>query len=445
MSLFNFLSEKTILKIGDIITGQSVSNKLNFLLKSQWWSERQIQSYQEEKLHQLIKHSVESVPYYHDLFNVLKLKIDDIKTQKDLEKLPILTKVIIKKEGIERFTSTSILKSKLRNCSSSGSTGEPLFYFDTIEAYSMILASNLRGWYWMNYRLGDKYVKLSQNARNNTIKRLQDKMSRNLYLPTNPLIDSNYESILIEIEKYKPKIIRCYPDPLLYLARYKQSHPTFSFQPQGINTTGNTLHSEARREIETAFGCKIFDSYSCEGNATVFECPTHSCYHSTEEYGISEVLDKHGNTIRSGTGRLISTDLWNLAHPFIRYDTQDFIEIDDAPCSCGRKLFRINKIIGRDNEVLIMESGRRFIVHNFTGFFQIDSPEINRSVDQFQVIKKQNGTILFRLVVNGKYSNSVSDFIRSFWENEFNAEVIIEIVNQIQFTQTGKHKFIINE
>jgi phenylacetate-CoA ligase len=297
----------------------------------------------------------------------------------------------------------------------------------------------------MNYRLGDRYIKLSQNPRKTLIKRLQDNMSQSLYLATNPLTDNNFEFILKEIERYKPKIIRCYPDPLLFLARYKQNHPEFSYKPLAMATTGNTLHPETRSEIETSFGCKIFDSYSCEGNSTVFECPTHTCYHSTEEYGISEVIDDKGNNVTTGVGRLISTDLWNLAHPFIRYDTQDFIEIDDTPCICGRKHLRINKILGRDNEVLIMDTGRRFIVHNFTGFFQVDSPGIKRSVDQFQVVKKQDGTILFRLVVNGKYSDSVSDYIRSFWENEFKARVTVEITDQIPPTASGKRRFIINE
>jgi len=445
MSLFNFLSEGPILIIGDIITGQSVSKKLDFLMKSQWWDKEQLKQYQEQRLQMLIRHSVETVPYYHDLFNKLRLKPEDIKTNEDLKKLPILTKVIIKTEGIERFTSSAIPKNETRSCGSSGSTGEPLFYFDTKEAYSMKLAANLRGWYWMDYRLGDKYVKLSQNARNNFIKQLQDKMSRNLYLATNPLIDSNYEFILNAIERYKPKIIRCYPDPLLFLARYKKNHPEFSYQPHAITTTGNTLHPETREEIEASFRCKIFDSYSCEGNSTVFECPTHTCYHSAEEYGISEVINDTGIIVRTGIGRLISTDLWNLAHPFIRYDTQDFIEIDDTQCSCGRKLLRINKILGRDSEILIMNTGRRFIVHNFTGFFQIDSPKINRSIDRFQVVKMKNGTILFRLVVNDNFNDQVRDYILNYWEDELKTRVEIQLTDQIPLPESGKRRFIINE
>ena len=445
MSLLNFITHYLTLRFGDILTGQSVLKNLDFLMVSQFWNKSKLIEYQEEKLRELIVHSVKTVPYYHDLFKNTGIKIVDIQTLADLKKIPILTKATIKNEGIDRFTSSAVPKNKMITSSSSGSTGEPLFYFSTKDAYSMNLASNLRGWYWMDYKLGDKYVKISQNIRKDFLKRIQDKVSRNLYLASNPLIDSNFIYILKEIEKYKPKIIRCYPDPLLFLAIFKQNHPEFAYKPKAINTTGNTLYPETREEIEKAFGCKVFDSYRCEGNSTAFECPTHTCYHSAEEYGISEILDEHGNPISSGAGRLISTDLWNLANPFIRYDTQDYIEVVDTPCACGRKLLRFNKILGRDNDILTISSGQKFIVHNFTGFFQVNRPQINQSVSQFQVVQKKNGTIVFRLVVNNKFNNSVASYIRSYWENELQSKVIVEQVENIPLLSTGKRKFIIKE
>lgn len=443
MSFRNLVTEKIILPLSDLVTGQSIGKYLRFLNKSQYWSRLQIDEFQNQKLKKLIHHVYEFVPYYTDLFKELGLKPSDFKTKEDLVKLPILTKETIKKEGIERFTSTAIPKHDLIKSGSSGSTGEPLFYWTTKEAYSLNVAASLRGWYSMGYRLGDKYVKLSQNPRKRFIKRIQDKLSNNLYLSTNPLVDSNFEHILREIEKYKPKVIRCYPDPLLFLARYKKDHPEFKHIPEAITTTGNTLFPETREEIESLFGCKIFDAYSCEGNSIVFECPTHSCYHSCEEYGISEIVDDNLVPINKGIGRLISTDLWNLAHPFIRYDTQDFIELEPGLCSCGRQHLKIMRIIGRDNDILEMESGRKFIVHNFTGFFQTDLPEINASVDQFQVIK-EGSIVIFKLVVNNRYSDSVSDFIKKFWENEMNTTIKVEIVDYIPLTKSGKRRFILN-
>jgi phenylacetate-CoA ligase len=259
------------------------------------------------------------------------------------------------------------------------------------------------------------------------------------------LIESNYEYILQQIDAYKPKVIRCYPDPLLFLAKYRQQHPEFLFSPDAIFTTGNTLFPKTRNEIESAFGCKIFDSYSCEGNACVFECPTHTCYHSTEEYGISEIVNEHGIPIKNGVGRLISTDLWNFAHPFVRYDTQDLVEVDDTPCECGRKHLKYLRILGRNNEVLVMPSGRKFIVHNFTGFFQTDIPEMKKSIDQFQVVKKQDNSVIFKIVVNNNYDNDTENYLIYFWEQELGVKVTVEVVKEIPVMQNNKHRFIINE
>lgn len=441
----HFIQEQIILPLSDMLTGQSVGKYLRFLQKSRYWSREQIDRFQNERLRLLIAHAYENVPFYREEMDKLQLTPTDIRTKEDLHLLPIVTKAMIKKEGLERFKATNIPEKSIIKGASSGSTGEPFHYLTTKEDYSVNIAANLRGWYDMGWRLGDKYIKLSQNPRKNPIKRLQDYVTNNLYLATNPLTDENFACILQQIESYKPLIIRCYPDPLLLLARYKHLHPEFTWSPMAITTTGNTLFPEIRKEIEEAWGCKIFDSYSSEGNSCVFECFTHTCYHSTEEYGISEVLDEQGNPIKKGVGRLISTSLWNMVHPFIRYDTQDFVEVDNTPCECGREHLKILRILGRDNDVLVMPSGRRFIVHNFTVFFQMSTAELKKSVDQFQVIRKKNGNVVFRLVVNKNYDVEVRDYIIHFWQQEFGVPVTIELLREIPIMHNNKRHFIINE
>ena len=296
----------------------------------------------------------------------------------------------------------------------------------------------------MGFRLGDRYVKLSGNQRKSSIKKLQDSVSNNRYISVDPMTDETFAAVLNIFEEYRPEVIRCYPDLLLFLANYKAAHPEYTHSPKAIATTGNMLFPEARNKIESAFDSKIFDSYSCEGNSCVFECYTHECYHSTEEYGITEVLDSDGNSIKSGVGRLITTDLWNLAYPFIRYDTQDLVEVDESPCSCGRSHLRINKILGRDNEVLLMPNGKRFIVHQFTIFFS-SRAELNKSVEQFQIIKKKSGNILLKMVINEHYNPTIQEYIHNHWRNTFESKVNIEIVDSLPLLGNSKRRFIVNE
>jgi phenylacetate-CoA ligase len=167
MSLINTITENIILPISDIILGQSISKYLKFLMKSQWWSESDFKEYQNEKLRALIKHAYENVPYYTELFKKLKLTPADIKTTDDLYKLPILTKDIVR-ENVKngKIIAKNIPKRKMILSSSSGSTGEPLQYYITKDAESFSKACGIRGWYWMGYRLGDKYIKFTSQTIN---------------------------------------------------------------------------------------------------------------------------------------------------------------------------------------------------------------------------------------------------------------------------------------
>lgn len=445
--LQNWIQENIILPISDLITGQQVRYYLRFMLHSQNWSRQQLNDFQNDRLRKLIEYAYQNVPYYHDVMVQRGLTPADIQTKEDLVKLPIINKDIVRKEGIKRFTSRTYPRNKMILRSSSGSTGQPFEYYATSLNYSVNLAANLRGWYNFGWRLGDRYIKISQNPRKSKLKKIQDWVTGNLYIATADLSDAHLHEIMQQIETYKPIVIRSYPDPLYIMAQYRLQHKEeFTYCPKVITTTGNILHKHIRATIEEAFGCKIYDAYASEGNANVFECPTHTGYHVSEEYGITEIVDEEGHNISNGVGRLITTDLWNYAHPFIRYDVQDRVEISNQPCECGRSHMRLIKIWGRDNEVLVAPSGRRYVVHHFTVFFESTvTPELQDSIDQFQFVQHKDGTTTIRIVVNDRYTPAVGEFLSTYWEKEFGATVIVEVVDRIPIMHNNKRRFIIIE
>ena len=59
----------------------------------------------------------------------------------------------------------------------------------------------------------------------------------------------------------------------------------------------------------------------------MYETLAHYGYRITDYYGIIEVLDEHDQPVTDGIGRVVSTDLWNRALPFLRYDTLDLVEV----------------------------------------------------------------------------------------------------------------------
>jgi phenylacetate-CoA ligase len=443
MQFINSITEKVILPISDLITGQSVYAKLRFLKQSQFWTREQIDNYQNDKLRQLVHHAFNNVPFYKDLFEKYKIKPGDIKTKKDLDKLPIVTKEELKKNR-EKHLASNLNKNDLIFASSSGSTGEPFQFYKTKHSESFMKAAAIRAWSWMGYRLGDKYVKVSMNPRSSYLKRLQDKMNNCLYLSSTQLTPKEFQRIEKKIFEFDPHFIRCYPVPLQLLAQQ-----TFEIRGayqgkniKAINTTGSTLNDDVRRQIENVFNVKIFDSYSCEGGAVFSECPTHSNYHPSEEYAITELIaDNLTNLDKDKPLRHISTDLHNYASPFIRYDTQDYLVLDDQKgCDCGRNLLKVKKIKGRDSDVLKTPSGKLLIVENFVAYF-----EWIKEVDQIQVVQEDINKIVIKMIVNKSFNNNVLQKIKNDWAEYIgdNVNVVIEIVDEIKLTPTGKRQTVI--
>ena len=441
MSILNLLNRILILPGSDLILGYNITKHFNFLQKSQWWDRNRLRNFQNTRLKELITHSYKYVPFYRELFNIYGLKPSDFKDVGDLKKLPVIQKPELKKNYPHKIISTYFKKNDLIYSSSSGSTGYPFQYYYNKDSYCMNMACLLRGWEWMGYRLGDKYVKISQNPRGNLTKKMQDFFNRSLYLFAKDVSELELLNVLNKIKKYQPEFVRCYPDPLYFLVKYARKRGINGVKLKGINTTGNILFPEARKIIESFFKCRITDAFSCEGGANVTECSTGESYHSAMEYAYTEVLDEHGHEVKLGQrGRLVTTDLWNLATPFIRYDTQDIVVKSEKECSCGRKLLSIDRIEGRDSDILVTPDGKIVIVHIFTIFF-----EWIKSVDQFQAIQNDYDDFLIKIVVNEMFTKDIYNEIFSYWQKYFGKRVNlkVQVVDSIENAFSGKRKFLI--
>ena len=427
-----FLHEHIILPLGDLLRGEHVHKYMKLLKETNGWNPAQMEKFQQERLRNLIIYAATEVPFYRDWFHDHHL--DPKATM--LEQLPIVSKSIMRQEGLERFTAKNFPTDKRIPSRSSGSTGEPFSFYVSKEAYSLNTAAKLHTWYLAGYRLGDRYMKIANGARHGKLKKLQDKINNCLYVPFYSMGDDTLKAILDKIERSRPTIIRSYPIPLYLLAQYRNSHTGYSFSPRHIMTTGSTLPKAYRMEIEKAFGCDVIDSYSCEGTPNTYETLAHDGYHQTPYYGIIEVLNDNNQPITDGIGRVVSTDLWNLAHPFIRYDTQDLVEVNSG---------KITRIMGRECESLVISNGQRYTVHNFVGFFQEDDRPTRQSVVAYQVVKHKDGSITFRLVVNEQYNANIEHYIIDFWQEKLGVPIQVSIVDEIPLMKNNKRLTIVEE
>ncbi len=431
-----FIHEHIILPLSDWAKGEQVHKYLCFLRQAEQWDETEIRAYQNQKIKELIPYVAKEVPFYQDWFANNSVDPLDIQTVEGLHNLPIVNKAVMRREGLDRFSACGFPKKKRIASRSSGSTGEPFSFYISKEAYSINLAAKLRTWYQAGYCLGDRYMKIANGARHGRLKKMQDRMNRCLYVPFYSINDETLKGILDLIETQEPSFIRSYPIPLYLLSQYRNNHPGYLFNPLHVMTTGSTLPIEYRKEIETAFGCDVIDSYSCEGTPNTYETQAHDGYHITHAYGMIEVLDDMDQPVTNGVGRVVSTDFWNKAHPFVRYDTQDLVEVKGG---------RINRIIGRQCESLIDVNGQRYTVHNFVGFFQEDNRPTKQSVIAYQVVKRKNGSIEFKLVVNEQYNANIEKYIIDYWNHLLNVPVFVSVVDKIPLMNNNKRLTIVDE
>lgn len=423
-----FVHEHIILPLSDILRNESVYAQLKKLKAVEQWSDSQMRNFQEAHLQRILIYAAENVPFYRDWFHDQQLNPQ----QTMLEQMPVVNKAIIRQEGIERFSSLEFPTKNRIISRSSGSTGEPFTFYVSNEASSINTAAKLRTWYQAGYRLGDRYMKIANGKRQGKLKKWQDFINRCRYVPFYSIDDAALSTILDTIEKERPLYIRSYPAPIYLLARYRNTHTGYSYCPRRIFTTGSTLSDDYRNEIEKAFGCDIIDSYSCEGTPNTYETPAHDGYHVSDYYGIIEVLDNNGRAISDGIGRVVSTDFWNLAQPFIRYDTQDLVEVRNG---------KITRIMGRESDAYLTGEGETYTVHNFSHFFLYDI----QGVDSYQIIHHCDDSITFNIVVNNEFESSNTQSIIDYWQPKLGVTITVCIVDDIPLMHNNKRQTIIHE
>jgi len=123
---------------------------------------------------------------------------------------------------------------------------------------------------------------------------------------------------------------------------------------------GAEPHSEnTRRKIEELFKIDAYNSYGLSemnGPGVAFECVFKSDLHLWEDAYIVEIINpKTGKPVPDGQeGEVVLTNLIRHAMPLMRYRTRDLAFLHTEPCDCGRTHRRLSRILGRTDDMLII-------------------------------------------------------------------------------------------
>jgi len=417
------------------------------LIKNQWQPYKDLREEQEKHLRYMIAFCYENVPYYRDLFKSLKLQPKDIKTVGDLEKLPVLTKDIIKQHW-EEFKPANFHKYKYYKHSTGGSTGVPFTYRVSDSDHFLSGALLYRGWGYGGYELGDKMVFLAGSSLGGGTKSRMNafiyEKARNLRkLSSFDMGEDEMREYVKTISSFKPKFIRGYASSIYFFAKWAEKNNIDIYSPNAVFTTSEKLYPNMRTKISEVFGCEVYDGYGLnDGGVTAFECPEQSGLHIDTERSVMEVVDGGDHQIECGEGRILATSLHNYAMPFIRYTSGDEGSIIDDICGCGRGYPLLKEVVGRSTDVLFTPDGKN--IHGW--FFLYIFWDYGKGIKEYQVIQETLKKIIVKIVPEDGFDEKQLDHIREVvnkrstgWDIEF------KYVDTIERTSAGKYKFIINK
>jgi phenylacetate-CoA ligase len=114
-----------------------------------------------------------------------------------------------------------------------------------------------------------------------------------------------------------------------------------------------------RSTIEESLGIMALDIYGLSeivGPGVACECSERAGMHVNEDHFLPEIIDPQTlKPLKNGEkGELVFTTITKEGMPLIRYRTRDLTRLIEEPCACGRTLLRMEKCLGRSDDMLII-------------------------------------------------------------------------------------------
>lgn len=461
MKLFCVIDKYILVPVADLLLGRGLHRAWRQMEKLDYASSDELKAIQNQRLQALIQHCYQNVPYYTKLFNRIGLKPEDIQCREDLQKLPVLTKQMVR-DNYDDLISLDVAKRHYQKGSTGGSTGTPLQFMNDISSWNMSWASSFRAWGWYGFHLGERMMTLGGNSLVKKRKILSVKdifdqyimrnMKRSSADVTDEAMQAHYEAYM----KWQPVAMRGYASSLVILARYIEKMHLPILPMKCILTTGEILMPEYKETLERVFQCKVYDEYGVgDGGINSSECGCREGLHISEETCVVEISDKYGHVLPDGEiGHVLATDLGNYVFPFIRYQVGDMAYIKPEKCPCGRQSRLLGKVIGRAGKLLYNKQGvpisptmLPIMLYRDNDYHNEANCVIYNKIDKFQIRQDKDANIRILLKLKDpKEDRHLFDYCVTNFENHFvGSKVSLEFVDEIPPMPSGKEDYCVSE
>jgi phenylacetate-CoA ligase len=319
-----------------------------------------LEALQLKRLKQVVQRVYHTVGFYRRAFDQAGVQPEHLKTLDDLKRFPFTGKQDLRDNypfGLFAVPMSSVVRLH----ASSGTTGRATVVGYTqrdIETWSELMARcfvaagltkndmihNAYGYGLFTGGLGAHYG------------------AERLGASVIPISGGNTKRQITILQDFGPTAICCTPSYALNLAEQGKA---MGVDMRALNLRvgifgAEPWSEEMRRQIESALNLTALNIYGLSeimGPGVSMEClEGRQGMHIFEDHFLVETIDPDtGDVLPPGqTGELVFTTITKEAFPLVRYRTRDISRLIPEPCRCGRTHYRMDRIMGRSDDMLII-------------------------------------------------------------------------------------------
>ena len=319
-----------------------------------------IEAPQLQKLKKMVDYCYNNIPFYHERLQEAGVTGDKIKTLSDIQYIPFTTKDDIR-DNYPFGMMACPMKNIVRIHASSGTTGKP-----TVGVYTK---KDIDTWAELIARIGaasgvtdEDIIQISFGYGLFTGALGLHYGLEKLGATVIPASSGNTQKQLMMFRDFGVTGLVATPSYALYLGEMVKESPypasAYKLRIGLLGSEGCT--EEMRTQIEKNLHMFVTDNYGMTelgGPGVSGECELRCGLHFAEDHFLPEIIDQ--DTLeRKGpgeVGELVVTTLSREGMPVLRYRTKDITRINYEPCACGRTHARMDKVMGRTDDMMIIK------------------------------------------------------------------------------------------
>ena len=302
-----------------------------------------------KKFREIFKWAYEHSKFYHRLYSDAGIELGDIKTTKDIARVPKVEKSMMRAiQGKEPYPYGDMLSLPLEQVTeyhqTSGTTGQPVYQADSWQDWELSAEHWAYILYTQGYRSSDRvFLPFGYNVF--IAFWCAHYGAEKIGCEVVPGGILNTEARILKMQELRCTAFMATPTYVLGMA--DTALTKLGINPKGLGIKRITVAGEpggsipaTRKRMEEAWGAKVFDHCGAtETGAWGYECEYQTGVHINDALFLVQIEDvETGELITEPgkKGKMVITNLNRMAQPCIRFDSKDMIEWNSEKCECGR-------------------------------------------------------------------------------------------------------------